>query len=79
MEIAGENSIVCLVGNTIVEQKGHISKIFEALKHISVRMISYGGSRHSISLLIKSEDKKEVLQVASLKFIFGLSDVQPGS
>lgn len=62
VEASGENSIVCLVGNTIVEQKGHISKIFEALKHISVRMISYGGSRHSISLLIKSVDKKEVLQ-----------------
>ncbi len=62
VEISENNTIVCLVGNTIVEQKGHISKIFEALKHISVRMISYGGSRHSISLLIKSEDKKEVLQ-----------------
>jgi len=62
VEISEENTIVCLVGNAIVEQKGHISKIFEALKHISVRMISYGGSRHSISLLIKSDDKKEVLQ-----------------
>ncbi len=62
VEVAEECSIVCLVGNTIVEQKGHISRIFEALKHISVRMISYGGSRHSISLLIKSNDKKEVLQ-----------------
>ncbi len=62
VDISEENTIVCLVGNTIVEQKGHISKIFEALKHISVRMISYGGSRHSISLLIKSGDKKEVLQ-----------------
>ncbi len=62
VEASGENSIVCLVGNDIVERKGHISKIFEALKHISVRMISYGGSRHSISLLINSKDKKEVLQ-----------------
>jgi aspartate kinase len=62
VEVSGENTIVCLVGYTIVEQKGHISKIFEALKHISVRMISYGGSRHSISLLISSNDKKDVLQ-----------------
>lgn len=62
VEASENNTIVCLVGNTIVEQKGHISKIFEALKHIAVRMISYGGSRHSISLLIKSDDKKEVLQ-----------------
>ena len=62
VEVSEANSIVCLVGNTIEEQKGHISRIFEALKHISVRMISYGGSRHSISLLISSDDKKEVLQ-----------------
>jgi aspartate kinase len=62
VEVSEGNTIVCIVGNTIVEQKGHISKIFEALKHISLRMISYGGSRHSISLLISSDDKKEVLQ-----------------
>jgi len=62
VEVSEGNSIVCLVGNNIVEQNGHISKIFESLKHISVRMISYGGSRHSISLLISSDDKKEVLQ-----------------
>ncbi|HSD64415.1 MAG TPA: aspartate kinase [Ignavibacteriaceae bacterium] len=62
VEASGENSIVCLVGNNIVEQKGYIGKIFEALKHISVGMISYGGSRHSLSLLINSADKKEVLQ-----------------
>lgn len=62
VEVSEKNTIVCLVGYTIVEQKGYISKIFEALKHISVRMISYGGSRHSISLLINSDDKKEVLQ-----------------
>jgi aspartate kinase len=62
VEVFQSNSIICLVGNEIVELKGHISKIFEALKNISVRMISYGGSRHSISLLINSSDKKEVLQ-----------------
>ena len=62
VEAVGENSIICLVGNNIVEQKGYIARIFEALKHISVGMISYGGSRHSFSLLINSEDKINVLQ-----------------
>ena len=62
VEVSEGNTIICLVGYTIVEQKGHIGKIFEALKHISLRMISYGGSRHSISLLINSGDKEEVLQ-----------------
>jgi len=62
VEAVGENSIICLVGNNIVEQKGYIARIFEALKYISVGMISYGGSRHSFSLLINSEDKINVLQ-----------------
>lgn len=62
VEVFQSNTIICLVGNEIVELRGHITKIFEALNHISVRMISYGGSRHSISLLINSSDKKEVLQ-----------------
>jgi aspartate kinase len=62
VDVWGDNTIICLVGNTIVEQKGLISKIFEALQHISLRMISYGGSRHSISLLIGSKDKEDVLQ-----------------
>lgn len=62
VEVSEGNTIICLVGYTIVEQKGHIGKIFEALKHISLRMISYGGSRHSISLLINSGDKEEVLR-----------------
>ena len=62
VEVSENNAIICLVGNNIIGQKGHIGRIFEALKHISVRMISYGGSRHSISLLIGSGDKEEVLR-----------------
>jgi len=63
VEVIGGNSIICLVGNNIVEQKGYVAKIFNALDHISVGMISYGGSRHSFSLLINSEDKIKVLQL----------------
>lgn len=62
VDVWGNNTIICLVGYTIIEQKGLISKIFEALQHISLRMISYGGSRHSISLLIGSNDKEDVLK-----------------
>jgi aspartate kinase len=54
-------TIICLVGDNIIEQRGYINKVFEALKNFSVRMISYGGSRHNISVLVKSADKKEAL------------------
>ena len=36
-------------------------KVFGALKNISIRMISYGGSRHNVSLLVNTSDKKEAL------------------
>ncbi len=68
VEVNENQSIICIVGENIIEQKGYMDKIFEALKHFKLRMISYGGSRHNISVLVKSEDKKEALN--SLNGIF---------
>lgn len=61
VEVNEQMTIICLVGDNIIEQKGYINKVFEALKEFSIRMISYGGSRHNISVLINSDDKKEAL------------------
>jgi len=61
VEVNEQMTIICLVGDNIIEQKGYINKVFEALKDFSIRMISYGGSRHNISVLINSDDKKEAL------------------
>jgi aspartate kinase len=41
---------------------GYASRVLEAVKHIPLRMISYGGSNYNISLLIKTDDKTEVLR-----------------
>lgn len=70
VELNDEQTIVCLVGQDIVDQKGYINKIFEALKDFRIRMISFGGSRHNISLLINSSDKKAVLNSLH-RYIFG--------
>ena len=56
------------VGENIIEQKGFIDKIFDSLKHFNIKMISYGGSRHNISILVDSSDKKAAL--ISLNEIF---------
>ena len=61
VEVNEQMTIICLVGDNIIEQKGYINKVFEALKNLSLRMISYGGSRHNISVLVKSADKKKAL------------------
>jgi aspartate kinase len=62
VEVDRDLSIVCVVGNFIAEQKGYAKQIFSALEHIPIRMISYGGSFHNISILVNSEHKNEALK-----------------
>ncbi|MGY6562683.1 MAG: aspartate kinase [Luteibaculaceae bacterium] len=62
VEVDTEQTIVCIVGNFVSDRPGYAAKVFEALKNIPLRMISYGGSKHNISVLINSNYKKETLE-----------------
>jgi aspartate kinase len=55
-------SIVSVVGNEISETKDVLVKLFDAIKEVPVRMVSYGGSRHNISLLVSSAQKNDTLK-----------------
>lgn len=61
VEIDRDQTIVCMVGNMVAESKGIVRKIFDSLADIPVRMISYGGSKHNISVLIQTEQKQAAL------------------
>ena len=61
VDVETNQSIICLVGDFLAEKHGYAMKIFVALEHIPIRMISYGGSKNNISLLIHSDHKKEAL------------------
>lgn len=61
VEVDTNLSIICVVGDFIAESKGYALKIFSALEDISIRMISYGGSKHNVSLLVNTSDKKDAL------------------
>ncbi len=65
VEIDENMSIVCIVGDIIEEEKGFASKIFKALDGIPIRMISYGGSKFNISVLVPTSHKKKTLQALS--------------
>jgi aspartate kinase len=69
VEIDRNQTIVCIVGNMISEEKGLAAKIFTALENVPIRMISYGGSRNNISVLINTNDKKATLQALSDKLL----------
>ena len=57
-----QQSIICMVGNDVVSEKGIMIKIFESLLDIPIRMISYGGSKYNVSVLIETKYKKQALQ-----------------
>ncbi|RYY68903.1 MAG: aspartate kinase [Chitinophagaceae bacterium] len=71
VEIDTNQTIVSIVGNEITETKDVMFRLFEAINAIPVRMVSYGGSRHNISLLIPRSYKEQTLQVLN-KGLFGL-------
>ncbi|MFA0961617.1 aspartate kinase [Roseivirga sp. BDSF3-8] len=55
-------SIVCIVGDCVAEAHGVASQVIQALDDIPLRMISYGGSKNNISLLIETSYKNRALQ-----------------
>ncbi|TRX61343.1 aspartate kinase [Fulvivirga sp. M361] len=61
VEVDQNQSIICIVGNMISEKKGVLKKIFDAIPQVPIRMVSYGGSRNNISLLVDTNYKKEAL------------------
>jgi len=65
VEVDTDLTIACIVGDMIAEETGFAAKVFSALQEIPIRMISYGGSHHNISVLVKTELKKQTLQALS--------------
>jgi len=69
VEVDSDLTIACIVGDFIAEETGFASKVFAALEEVPIRMISYGGSHHNISVLVKTELKKQTLQSLSNKLL----------
>lgn len=62
IEVDENQTIICIVGEFVAEKPGYASAIFNTLKDVPVRMISYGGSSHNISILVSSENKISALR-----------------
>jgi aspartate kinase len=61
VEIDHDQTIISIVGNQIASSEGIIASAMNAIDNIPIRMISYGGSKHNISLLVDSSYKKSAL------------------
>lgn len=65
VEVEENQTIICIVGDFRTERTGSAPEIFEALDTIPLKMISYGGSPNSLSLLINTSDKIKALRLLS--------------
>jgi len=73
VEVEQNQTIICIVGDFRTERTGSAPEIFEALNTIPLKMISYGGSQNSLSLLIDTKNKTQALRQLS-KHIFNNSN-----
>ena len=62
IEIERNNSIVCVVGRLEHSVTGLAARVLDSIRQIPLKMISYGASHHSITMLINTADKKQTLQ-----------------
>lgn len=71
VEVDENQSIISVVGNEISETEDIIKRLFGSIRNIPIRMVSYGGSPHNISLLVQASHKQLILQQLN-KGMFGL-------
>lgn len=62
VSVEQEQTIICIVGDTLATKPGCTAEILQALSDIPLRMVSYGGSNNNISVLIDSNYKVLALQ-----------------
>jgi aspartate kinase len=71
IEVDQDQTIICIVGNKIVEQKGTLEKVFHSMSGIPIRMVSCGGSANNVSVLIDKQYKQKALESLN-EGLFGL-------
>jgi aspartate kinase len=68
VKMEGHKALVCLVGEDIRGHNGIAGQVFNAIRHINVRMISQGASEINMSFMIDEEDVEDA--VRSLHRVF---------
>lgn len=62
VEVDPNQAIICVVGNQVAEIKGSISAVMDSLVDIPIRMVSFGGSKHNVSILVDAQYKVQALK-----------------
>jgi aspartate kinase len=62
VKMEGNKALVCLVGEDIRGHNGIAGRVFSAVSHVNVRMISQGASEINMSFMIDEEDVEEAVR-----------------
>jgi aspartate kinase len=66
LEIDREMSIVSVVGDNLADRSGSINAVVQSMQEIPLRMVSCGGSRNNISMLIETRYKISALKALNV-------------
>jgi len=58
----GRKALICMVGEDIRGHNGIAAQVFEAIRHVNVRMISQGASEINMSFMIEEDDVEEAVR-----------------
>jgi aspartate kinase len=58
----GRKALICLVGEDIRGHNGIAGRVFTAVSHVNVRMISQGASEINMSFMIEEDDVEETIR-----------------
>jgi aspartate kinase len=64
----GKKALICMVGEDIRGQNGMAAQVFNAIRHINVRMISQGASEINMSFMIEEDDAEEAVRALHAAF-----------
>ncbi len=68
VKMEGHKALICMVGEDIRGRSGMSGRVFSAIKHINVRMISQGASEINMSFMIEESDVEEAVRALHMEF-----------
>ncbi len=58
----GKKALICMVGEDIRGQNGIAAQVFNAIRHVNMRMISQGASEINMSFMVEEDDADEAVR-----------------
>lgn len=68
VKMEGHKALVCMVGEDIRGRSGISGRVFSAIRHVNVRMISQGASEINMSFMVEESDVDEAIRALHAEF-----------